>query len=132
MPIFAANYACMKAKWFYIFTFYLLGIFAIFYSHSGNSASSCGSKFSVAAKSCTTNPEKPFTGDSPFIRFHSGIDENGISISSPNVLVISLKPENTIPEKLIGIKHYLFSLSFTLPVTREFLYSTPLRSPPVS
>jgi hypothetical protein len=121
----------MKAKWLYIFTFCLLGIFAISQTESKIGVSPQGSKISVIVKSCTTNPDKPFTGDSPFIRFHSATNVSGVSISSPNVLVIALKPENHTPEKFAGIIEYLSSLDYKLPVTREIFYATPLRSPPI-
>ena len=120
----------MKAKWLYIFTFCLLGFFAISYTETGSNKSSNGSKYSIAAKLHTTNPEKPFNGDSPFIRFHSATYVGGVSISFPNVLVIALKPDNLIPEKFAGIIEYLSSLDYKLPVTREIFYATPLRSPP--
>ena len=121
----------MKAKWLYIFALCLLGIFAIPHTDSGSSASPDGSKYSIIVKSCSTNPDKPFTGDSPFIRFHSATNVGGVSIASPNVLVIALKPENHTPEKFAGIIEYLSSLDYKLPVTREIFYATPLRSPPI-
>ena len=102
----------MKAKWLYIFTFCLLGFFAISYTGSGSNKSSSGSKSSVTTKLHTTTPEKPFKGDSPFIRFHSATHVGGVSISSPNVLVIALKPENHTPEKFAGIIEYLSSLDY--------------------
>ena len=121
----------MKAKWLYIFTFCLLGIFAISYTESRSNKFAVGSKSSVTAKLHTTTPEKPFNGDSPFIRFHSATNVGGVSISSPNVLVISLKSDDLIPEKFAGIIEYLSSLDYKLPVTREIFYATPLRSPPI-
>jgi hypothetical protein len=121
----------MKAKWLYIFTFCLLGIFAISYSELGSIKSPTGSKIPVIVKSCSTNPDKPFTGDSPFIRFHSATNVSGVSISCSTVLVISLKSGNLIPEKFAGIIEYLSSLDYKLPVTREIFYATPLRSPPI-
>jgi hypothetical protein len=121
----------MKAKWLYIFTICLLGIFVISHAGSENNKSSYGSNISGSIKSCTSNSEKQPTGDSPFIRFHSGTNVNGVSVSSPNVLVISLKSDNLIPEKFAGIVEYLCSLDYKLPGIREFLYSTPLRSPPI-
>jgi hypothetical protein len=130
LSIFAANIRPMKAKWLYIFTLCLLGIFAISHTESGSNKSN-GSKFSVASKLHTTTPEKPFNGDSPFIRFHSATNVSGVSISSPTVLVTSLKSDNLIPEKFAGIIEYLSSLDYKLPVTREIFYATPLRSPPI-
>lgn len=130
LPIFAIYIRPMKAKWLYIFTLCLLGIFAISRTESGSMQSSNGSKIACILKSCSTNPDKPFTGDSPFIRFHSATNVSGVSISCPNVLVISMTSDNLIPEKFAGIIEYLSSLDYKLPVTREIFYSTPLRSPP--
>ena len=121
----------MKAKWLYIFALCLFGIFAVSNTELGSNKSSNGSKISVIVKACSTTPEKPFTGDSPFIRFHSATNVSGVSISCPNVLVISLKSDNLIPEKFAGIIEYLSSLDYKLPVTREIFYATPLRSPPI-
>lgn len=121
----------MKAKWLYIFTFCLLGFFAISYTESASNKFAARSKSSVTIKLHTTPPEKPFSGDSPFIRFHSATNVGGVSVSSPNVLIIALKPDNLIPEKFAGIIEYLSSLDYKLPVTREIFYATPLRSPPI-
>jgi hypothetical protein len=122
----------MKAKRLYLFTFCLLGFFVISHGETGSNKFVEGSKFSVTAKLHTSNPGKPISGDSPFIRFHSGISVNGVSISSPKVLVILQKSENHTPEKFAGIIEYLSSLDYKLPVTRVIFYSIPLRSPPVS
>jgi hypothetical protein len=124
----------MKAKWLYFFTVCLLGIFTISRAEPGSNESSNGLKFSVIVNPCTSTSDKhlPTGGDSPFIRFHSATTVNGVSISSPNVLVISLKSENRTPEKFAGIIEYLSSSDYNLPVTREIFYSTPLRSPPIS
>jgi hypothetical protein len=105
-------------------------MFAISHTESGSSISPNGSKYSIIVKSCTNNSDKQPTGDSPFIRFHSATNVSGVSILSPNVLVISLKSDNLIPDKFAGIIEYLSSLDYKLPVTREIFYSTPLRSPP--
>jgi hypothetical protein len=96
-----------------------------------NHKPSDGIHSSVIVASFPFNSDKQPTGDSPFIRFHSATYVTGISISTPNVLPVFLKPINTTPEKFIGIVEYLSSLSCILPVTREFLYATPLRSPPI-
>lgn len=132
MSIFATYIRPMKAKWLYIFTFCLLGFFAISHTESGSHKSSKGSKFSITAISYTTNSGKhqPAGGDSPFIRFHSATNVSAVSISCPNVLVLSMKSDNLIPEKFAGIIEYLSSLDYKLPITREIYYSTPLRSPP--
>ena len=121
----------MKAKWLYIFTLFLCGIFAFSSAEGGNIKSTVGASSLTILKACPLNPQKPFTGDSPFIRFHSATNVSGVSISTPSVSIVLLKPVNEIPEKFVGIRSYLSSLSFRLPVTREIYYSTPLRSPPI-
>ena len=95
-----------------------------------NTKSSAGVKSLNMIKACPANPEKPFTGDSPFIRFHSATNVGGVYISTPRVSIILLKSVNEIPEKFAGIIEYLSSLDYKLPVTREIFYATPLRSPP--
>jgi len=120
----------MKGKWFYIFTLFLCGMFAFSFAEARNNTPSAGRISILTIKSSSTNHQKQPVGDSPFIRFHHGIDENGVAISSPNELIISLKPLNGNPQKFAGIFSYLSSLDFRLPVTREIYYSTPLRSPP--
>ena len=121
----------MKGGLFYIFTLLLLGISAF------ASSEARGYNTSVNTKSCGTtlntnpNSQKVPAGGSPFIRFHSATNVSGVSISCPNVLIISLKSDNLIPEKFAGIIEYLSSLDYKLPVTREIFYATPLRSPPI-
>jgi hypothetical protein len=121
----------MKAKWLVVFTFCLLGIFVNSHTEFGSNRSSNRPGTSAIAKLHTPAPAKPFRGDSPFIRFHSATNVGGVSISTPNVLLVFVKPANRIPEKFAGIIEYLSSLSFRLPVTREIFYATPLRSPPI-
>lgn len=82
--------------------------------------------------SCSDNTRNgvPKGGDSPFIRFHSGITGSNVSVSFPNEHFIPLKPLHTIPEKFTGILGYLSSSSFSLPHEAVFFCATPLRSPP--
>ncbi len=120
----------MKVKRLYILALFLAGIFVFSFSEAKNNISVKGVKTEVTLKASSSNTQNKHNGDSPFIRFHSGIDENGVSVSCPVQLVSILKPVYTIPEKFIGISEYLSSISAILPVERIFLYSTPLRSPP--
>jgi hypothetical protein len=119
----------MKAKHLYILILFLAGIFTFTFSEANNICIN-GTKAELTLKASTTNTQRQHSGDSPFIRFHSGIDENGVSVSCPVQLVSILKPVYPIPEKFVGISEYLSSISCILPVERVFLYSTPLRSPP--
>jgi hypothetical protein len=120
----------MKERgWLYLFLFFLCGMF-IFSSAEAINKTSGMAKSCIVVKTSTPTSQKQHTGDSPFIRFHHGIDENGVTVSTPNELIISLKPVNDTPEKFAGILEYLSTLSHRLPVTREIFYSTPLRSPP--
>ena len=120
----------MKARSLYIFTLLLLGIFAVSSAEAKANKSFTFAKSCITVKAPTTNSQKQPNSDSPFIRFHHGIDEIGVSVSSQNESIVPLKPINSIPEKFSGITEYLSSLSYRVPVTRVFLYSTPLRSPP--
>jgi hypothetical protein len=120
----------MKTKCLYIFVLFLCGMFAFSSTEARSSKSLVVVGSPIIIKACSTNPEKPFTGDSPFIRFHSATNVGGVFISTPRVSLILLKPVNDIPEKFAGILAYLSTVSFRLPVTREIYYSTPLRSPP--
>lgn len=121
----------MKHRWIYIFTLFLCALLALSYTEVRINKSHAGSKSSVTINSPSSNSQKQPEGNSPFIRFHHGIDESGVSIASPSELIILLKPVNNIPEKFAGITEYVSTLSDKLPVTRVFLYSTPLRSPPL-
>lgn len=120
----------MKSSRLYIFLLLICGMFAFSFTEATNIKSTAGVKSFTIIKACPTNPEKPFTGDSPFIRFHSATNVNGVSISTPRVSTIFLKTVSETPKKFVGIPSYLSSLSFRLPVTREIYHSTPLRSPP--
>jgi hypothetical protein len=121
----------MKGSRLYIFTLFLFGILAFSSAEATSNTLPASSKSYTITKICATKPEKPFTGNSPFIRFHNGIDENSVSISIPSESIIPFKPVNDTPEKFAGIMEYISSLSFRLPVTREIFYATPLRSPPI-
>ncbi len=121
----------MKSNRVYIFLLFLCGMFVFSATGARNTKSHLGIGCPIIIKACPTNPEKPFTGDSPFIRFHSATNVNSVSISTPRVSIILLKTVNDIPEKFVGILSYLSSLNFRLPVTREIYYATPLRSPPI-
>jgi len=120
----------MKSKRFYIFILFLFSVFAYSSVEAEGNNFHAVSKSCITVKSCSNTSQPRHTGDSPFIRFHHGIGENSISISSQSESIIPLKPVNSIPEKFAGIVEYISSLSDRLPVTRVFLYATPLRSPP--
>jgi len=120
----------MKANRFYIYILFLCGVFAFSSIGATNIPYAAGKKLSITSKAFTNNQQKQPVGDSPFIRFHNGIGESGVSVSTPNESIIPLKPVNDIPEKFAGIIEYISTLSFRLPVTREIFYATPLRSPP--
>lgn len=120
----------MKDRWFYIFGVILFGMLAFSPTGAKNHVPVSCRYSSVIVKSSPLNSNKQPTGDSPFIRFHHGIDENGVSISTPGELVVFLKPVNSIPEKFAGIFEYLSARLYRIPAKREFLYSLPLRSPP--
>lgn len=121
----------MKGKLFYILILCLGGMFFFSTTEAGSNVSPKGTKSYVIIKASNTNPQKQPAGDSPFIRFHHGIDESNFLITSPSESIIPLKPVNDSPEKFAGIIEYVSSLSYILPVTRVFLYATPLRSPPI-
>ncbi len=123
----------MKAKWLFIVSLFLSAILLSSSLEDRKENSNNGAKFSLNTTITPVNSPQhlPQGGDSPFIRFHSGISGSTISVSTPNELVVFLKPLNITPEKFVRIVEYISSLSSRLPVTREFLYSTPLRSPPV-
>jgi hypothetical protein len=120
----------MKVRLLYFLVLFLLGILASFSINASNKISPTGAKLYNIVKSPSANSQKQPKGDSPFIRFHSGIDKSGISIPHPPVAISFLKPVNNLPEKFAGIIVYLSTLSYWLPVTEEIFYSTPLRSPP--
>ena len=121
----------MKGKWLYVITLFLIGMFAFSFTEARNSVPLSGTKSILIIKSSSTNSQKQPLGSSPFIRFHSGIDESSVTISLPVQPQGHLKTFCFIPEKFARIIEYLSSLSFRLPIPREFLYSTPLRSPPI-
>lgn len=120
----------MKVTRLFLIGLFFYGIFAAPSIGVSNNLCSKDTKHPVTSIVSKPNSQQQPVGSSPFIRFHHGIDESGVSVSSPSELIISLIVVNNTPEKFAGITEYLASLSFLLPVTREFLYSTPLRSPP--
>lgn len=125
----------MKGKWLYVFTLFLCGIYISSFTEVKSNVlfTKAKSSITVVIASPSNSQNHPLPGgDSPFIRFHHGIGENNISIVSPGESMVPVKPVNEIPAKFAGIIECLYSLSYKLPVTRVFLYSTPLRSPPVS
>lgn len=121
----------MKGKWLYIVTLFLFGIFAFPSLEAKANTTYTGAKLCITVRSSVPASQKQNTGDSPFIRFHHGIGESNVSIASYSQSIIPLKPVNSIPEKFAGIMEYISSADYTLPVTRVFFYSLPLRSPPL-
>lgn len=121
----------MKSKQLYIFGLILCGIFAFSLSKARIHKSSQPKNWDIVAVNApSNNSSNQHTGDSPFIRFHHGIDESGVSVVAQNDFIVSLNPVNSIPEKFAGINSYLSGLDDRLPVTWEIFCATPLRSPP--
>lgn len=119
----------MKISKFCLLIFFLFGAFLSFHKSSEYEKNYHSATYGTILQTPFHGSERQ-TGDSPFIRFHHGIDESGVYVLSPHELITSLKLANYIPKKFAGITEYLSSLLYIPPVTREFLYSTPLRSPP--
>ena len=119
----------MKDKQLHIFILFFFGVVLCSFAHAKPAHASVQAHYGITAKASHSRQHP--TGESPFIRFHHGIDESGVTISLQHVLIIPLKPVDTTPEKYAGIGEYLSGFYYLVPVAEAFLYCRPLRSPPV-
>jgi len=120
----------MKNRGLFIFIFFLFGVFAYSFTQAKPETSLASLHSSIIIKSSGQHFPHNATGDSPFIRFHHGISESSVSVTSTCQSIIPLKPVNIIPEKFAGIIGYISSLYLNIAPGEVFLYSRPLRSPP--
>lgn len=122
----------MKGKGFYVFMLFWVGLLTYSFAQTKAPGSLAPVGATVTVTSSGPASSHKSEGDSPFIRFHHGISESNVSVASEQVPVIAVKPVSVIPEKFAGIVDYISSVYIKISPGEVFLYSLPLRSPPVS
>jgi len=121
----------MKSRGLFVFILFLFGGILSYSFTQAKPAKPLASVSNVIIKSSGQHSGQNVPGDSPFIRFHHGISESGVSVASNCQSIIPLKPVNSIPEKFAGIAGYISSSYIKISPCEVFLYSLPLRSPPI-
>lgn len=121
----------MKSKGLNVFILFFAGMLVCSFIQAKATKSRAPSHAAVIITSSGPVSGHKSPCDSPFIRFHHGISESNVSVASEHISVIAFKPVKFIPEKFAGIVDYISSVYVKIPADEVFLYSRPVRSPPV-